>query len=137
MTLIFVSLPVTDLDRATQFYNALGFTPNPAFTDHNAACFVVEEGHSMLMLLTREFMQTMTELPLGDPKVSPTASVSFFLDSREEVDATVARGLAAGGSEPHEPADYGFMYQRGLDDPDGNTFEFGWMNPDADAAPQA
>lgn len=130
MTMIFVSLPVTDLDRAKEFYAALGFTLNPAFTDHNAACFVVEEDHSMLMLLTREFMQTMTELPLGDPKVSPSASVSFFYDSREEVDGIVAKGIAAGGTEAHEPSDYGFMYQRGLDDPDGNSFEFGWMNPE-------
>lgn len=135
--MIFVSLPVTDLDRAKEFYSALGFTPNPAFTDHNSACFIVEEDHSMLMLLTREFMQTMTELPLGDPKVSPSASVSFFVDTRAAVDQAIAAGVAAGGSEAHEPSDYGFMYQRGLDDPDGNSFEFGWMSPNPDAAPQA
>jgi uncharacterized protein len=129
MTTLFVSLPVTDLERAKAFYTAIGFTLNPEFTDHNSACFVVEEGHSMIMLLTREFMQTMTELPLGDPKVSPTASVSVFLDTREAVDKVAADAVAAGGSEAHEPADYGFMYQRGVDDPDGNSFEFGWMNP--------
>lgn len=126
---MFVSLPVTDLERAKAFYTTIGFTLNPQFSDHNSACFVVEDGHSMIMVLTREFMQTMTELPLGDPKVSPTASVAVFLDSREAVDKAVTDGVAAGGSEPHEAADYGFMYQRGLDDPDGNSFEFGWMNP--------
>lgn len=129
MTAIFVSLPVTDLERSKEFYTAIGLTLNPQFSDHNSACFVVEEDHSMIMLLTREFMQTMTELPIGDPKVSPTASVAIFLDSREAVDKAVTDGVAAGGSEPHEPADYGFMYQRGLDDPDGSSFEFGWMNP--------
>jgi uncharacterized protein len=133
MTMMFVSLPVTDLERAKAFYAAVGFRINPAFTDHNSACFFVEEDHSALMLMTREFLQTFTELPIGDPAVNPTGSVSVFFDSREAVDAAIAAGIAAGGAEPHEPADYGFMYQRGLNDPDGNPFEFGWMNPETAA----
>jgi hypothetical protein len=63
MTAMFVSLPVTDLERAKAFYTALGFTINPLFTDHNAACVVVEEDHSAIMILTREFFQTFTDLP--------------------------------------------------------------------------
>ncbi|NMO93231.1 VOC family protein [Actinomycetospora sp. TBRC 11914] len=129
MKRMFVNLPVTDLDRAKAFYEAVGFTINPLFTDHNAACVVVEEDHAFFMILTREFFQTFTELPLGDPTESPTAATAIFLDSREQVDATVSAGLAAGGSEPGAPADYGFMYQRQLTDPDGNIIEFGWMDP--------
>lgn len=137
-TMLFVSMPVTDLDRAKTFYEALGLRLNPAFTDHNAACFVVEEGHSALMILTREFFQTFTELPIGDPAKSPTSSTSIFLDSKEAVDAAVTAGLAAGGSEPTPATDYGFMYQRALDDPDGNHLEFGWMDPvAAEKGPQA
>ena len=129
MTMLFVSLPVTDLERAKAFYTAVGLTLNPAFTDHNAACFLVEADHSAIMVLTREFFQTFTDLPIGDPATAPSGSVSIFLDSREAVDATAAAGLAAGGSEPRPPADYGFMYQRGISDPDGNAVEFGWMDP--------
>jgi hypothetical protein len=129
MTAMFVSLPVTDLERAKAFYTAVGFTINPMFTDHNAACFVVEEDHSYLMVMVREFFQTFTELPIGDPAVNPSTSTSVFLDSREAVDKAVADGIAAGGSEPHPATDYGFMYQRGLNDPDGNSFEFGFMDP--------
>lgn len=131
MTAMFVSLPITDLDRAKAFYLALGFTINPLFTDHNAACVVVEEDHSAIMILTREFFQTFTDLPLGDPKVSPSSAVAIFVDSREAVDSAAAAGLAAGGSEPRPASDYGFMYQRGITDPDGNTLEFGWMDPTA------
>lgn len=131
MTAMFVNLPVTDLDRAKAFYVALGFTINPAFTDHNAACVVVEENHSAFMLLTREYFQTFTDLPLGDPAVSPSVSTAIFLDSRDEVDATAAAGIAAGGTEPRPASDFGFMYQRGLTDPDGNVLEFGWMDPSA------
>jgi predicted lactoylglutathione lyase len=129
MTAMFVNLPVTDLERAKAFYTALGFRINPQFTDHNAACVVVEEDHSYFMILVREFFQTMTELPIGDPAVSPSSATAIFLDSREDVDAAVAAGLAAGGSEPGTPQDFGFMYQRGLTDPDGNVIDFGWMDP--------
>ncbi len=133
MTAMFVNLPVTDLDRAKVFYTGLGFTINPLFTDHNAACVIVEEDHSYFMILVREFFQTFTDLPLGDPAVNPSVATAIFVDSRDEVDAAVAAGLAAGGSEARPAADYGFMYQRQLTDPDGNILEFGWMDPVAAA----
>ena len=134
MTAMFVNLPVTDMERAKAFYTAVGFAPNPAMSDHNGACFIVEQDHSYLMVLTREYFQTFTDLPIGDPAVNPSVSTAVFLDSREAVDATLADGLAAGGTEPHPASDYGFMYQRQLNDPDGNILEFGWFDPDA-AAP--
>ncbi len=138
MISMFVNLPVTDLERAKAFYTGIGFTINPLFSDHNAACVVVEEGHSYFMILVREFFQTFTELPIGDPAKHPTVSTAIFLDSRDAVDAAVANGLAAGGTEPQSPSDYGFMYQRQLTDPDGNIIEFGWMDPvAAEQGPQA
>jgi predicted lactoylglutathione lyase len=124
MTSVFISVPVADKERSNAFYSALGFAINPAMSDHNGTCFIIEPDHSYLMALTREFFQSMTELTIGDPAVNPTASVSVFLDSKEAVDSVIAAGLA----------DYGFMYQRGIDDPDGNSFEFGWFDPSA-AAP--
>ena len=129
MTQMFVNLPVTDLDRAKAFYTAIGFTINPLFTDHNAACVVVEEDHSYFMILVREYFQTFTERPIGDPSAAVSVSTAVFLDSRDAVDASVASGLEAGGSEAHAAADYGFMYQRQLTDPDGNILEFGYMDP--------
>src|SRR4051812_5829673 len=137
-TAMFVNVPVTDLERAKAFYTAIGFTINPQFSDHNAACVVVEDGHSYFMIQTREFFQTMTELPIGDPAKNPCAGTAVFLDTREDVDAAVAAGVAAGGSEPGPPSDYGFMYQRGLTDPDGNVVDFGWMDPvAAEQGPEA
>ena len=138
MTSMFVNLPVTDLERAKSFYTALGFTINPLFTDHNAACVVVEDDHNYFMILVREFFQTFTDLPIGDPKVNPSVSVAIFLESRDAVDKAVADGVGAGGSEPQPATDYGFMYQRQLRDPDGNHLEFGWMDPvAAEKGPEA
>jgi hypothetical protein len=138
MTMMLVNLPVTDLERAKAFYTAIGFPINPAFTDHNAACVFVEEDHSAIMLLTREFFQTFSELPIGDPAVSPSVATAVYLDTREAVDKAVTAGIAAGGREPHAAADYGFMYQRQLNDPDGNILEFGYMDPvAAEQGPEA
>lgn len=130
---MFVNLPVTDLERAKSFYEAIGFTINPAFTDHNAACVVVEEDHSYFMILVRDFFQTFTTLPIGDNAVNPTVTTAIFVDDRGAVDRAIADGIAAGGGEPHPASDYGFMYQRTLTDPDGNIIEFGWMDPVAAA----
>ena len=133
MPQMFVNLPVTDLDRAKSFYEALGFSINPLFTDHNAACVVVEEDHNYFMILTREYFQTFSALPIGDPAVNPSVATAIFVESREAVDKAVTDGLAAGGSEARPASDYGFMYQRQLSDPDGNLIEFGWMDPTAAA----
>ncbi|MEJ2866769.1 VOC family protein [Actinomycetospora sp. OC33-EN08] len=129
--MMFVNLPVTDLDRAKAFYEALGFRINPQFSDHNAACVVVEDDHNYFMLITRDYFATFTKLPIGDPSKAVSCSTAIFLDSREQVDATVEAGVAAGGSEPQPASDYGFMYQRGCTDPDGNVVDFGWMDPKA------
>jgi predicted lactoylglutathione lyase len=138
MSQMFVNLPVSDLERSKAFYTSLGFTLNPAFTDHNAACVIVDDGHNYFMILTREYFQTFTDLPIGDPAVNPSVSTAIFLDSREAVDKSVVDGIAAGGSEPRPATDYGFMYQRQLNDPDGNILEFGWMDPvAAEQGPEA
>jgi predicted lactoylglutathione lyase len=138
MTAMFVNLPVSDLERATAFYTALGFTINANFTDHNAACVVVEEDHSAFMLLVRDYFQTFTDRKVGDPAVTVWGATAIFLDSREAVDAAVANGVAAGGSEAQPASDYGFMYQRQLTDPDGHVLELGYMDPvAAEQGPEA
>ena len=129
MTSMFVSLPVSDLERAKAFYTALGFSINPPSADANAARVVVEDDHSYLMLMARDFFQSQSDRPIGDPATTVTSATLFFLDSREAVDAALAAGLAAGGSEARPAADYGFLYQRQLTDPDGHVLEFGHMDP--------
>ncbi|QAY59381.1 glyoxalase [Microbacterium protaetiae] len=128
-THLFVSLPTSDLERSTAFYTALGTTINPTFTDENATCFMWDE-NIFFMLLKREFMATMTAKPLADPAQTVQVSHSFSRPSREDVDRIVEAGLAAGGSEPQPAQDFGFMYMRDLDDPDGNSLGFLYSVPD-------
>ena len=126
---IFINLPVTDLDRAKAFYEAIGYHVNPAFTDHNAACVVIDDGHSYFMLLTREYFSTFTKKQITDPTTHAQTSIAIARDSRDAVDGILELGLAAGGAEPNDPQDLGFMYSRDLDDPDGNALSFLWMDP--------
>jgi predicted lactoylglutathione lyase len=129
-TNIFVNIPTTDLDRAKAFYEALGFTINPLFTDENAACVVLSDT-IYFMVLTREYLGTFTDKQIIDPKTQAQVSIALTRDSREDVDDVLAKGLAAGGSEPRPAQDYGFMYSRDLDDPDGNNLSFLFMEPAA------
>ncbi|GAA1964803.1 VOC family protein [Agromyces allii] len=125
-TSIFVNFPTTDLDRAKAFYEALGFSINPNFTDDNAACVVLSDT-IYFMVLKREYLATFTDKQIIDPKTHAQMSIALSRDSRDEVDEVLAKGLAAGGSEPREAQDYGFMYSRDLDDPDGNNLSFLFM----------
>lgn len=137
MTQLFISLPVADLERSNAYYSALGFKQNPAMSDQNGTCFIVEDGHSYFMIIAREFFQTFTDKPIAQPGSGIWGALIVYVESREAVDARIADGLAAGGEETQEPSDYGFMYQRQLTDPDGHVLEFGWMDPtaaDAEAA---
>jgi len=129
-TEIFVNITTTNLPRAKEFYEGLGWSINPMFTDENAACVVIDE-RIYLMVLTREFFGTFTKKQIPDPHTHSQLQTALSRDSREEVDALLEKALAAGGTEPKEAQDYGFMYSRDFEDPDGNEFSVLWMDPAA------
>jgi predicted lactoylglutathione lyase len=130
MRMIFVNLPVTDLERATAFYAALGFTNNAQFTDENAAAMVVEE-NVVVMLLTRQRFADFVPGEVGDPATATCVLHALSAGSRDEADDMLARALDAGG-KPWQPAqDHGFMYGTSFTDPDGNVWESIWMDPAA------
>jgi uncharacterized protein len=128
--MIFVNLPVTDLPRARAFYQGLGFTINEQFSDDTAACVVVSDT-IYLMILTRAKFASFSTLPVADPKTTCGTLIALSQDDKTAVDRMVAAALSHGGSEPRPVADLGFMYQRTIADPDGNTFEPFWMDPAA------
>ena len=128
MRMIFVNLPVTDLDRAKAFYAGLGFVNNPQFTDETAAAMVVEE-NIVVMLLTRAKFAEFVAGEGGDPATATSVLNAVSAGSREEVDQLYAKALASGG-KPWKPAqDHGFMYGTSFTDPDGNVWEAMWMDP--------
>jgi len=128
--MIFVNLPVADLPRSMRFYEAVGFTNNPMFTNDQAAAMQWSD-EIAVMLLTHDFWKTFTDRTI--PNAHECAQVFLCLshDSRAEVDAIVARAGAAGGkAEPTPTQDHGFMYGSSFEDPDGHIWENVWMNMD-------
>lgn len=127
-TLIFVNLPVSDLERSKSFYTALGFEINPQFTDENAACIVISDT-IFVMLLVKSFFSNFTSKQLADTSTTAAAINALSADSREGVDALADKAIAAGGAQSNDPQDMDFMYSRSFEDPDGNLWEIVWMDP--------
>ncbi|RYZ85301.1 MAG: lactoylglutathione lyase [Moraxellaceae bacterium] len=125
--IIFISLPVTNLDASVAFYKSIGFTNNPQFTDDTAACMVWSEGINV-MLLTHEKWATFTARPISPSHTSEVA-LNLSCDSREEVDAMSEAAGANGGTVDVNPVqDLGFMYGRDMLDPDGHVLGAMWMD---------
>jgi predicted lactoylglutathione lyase len=130
--MIFVNLPVTDLEKSKAFYEAVGAANNPAFTDETAACMVVEEGSIHVMLLTHEKWATFTSKAIPDAHTTAQVLLCVSADSRDAVDGQVDKAVKAGGkADPTPTQDYGFMYGRSFEDPDGHIWEVMWMDPAA------
>lgn len=128
--MLFVTLPVADVERSRAFFAALGFTFDPAFADESSACMLVGEG-AVVMLGTRERVAELSKLPIADPATHALALYCFSVASREEVDAVGAAALAAGGTEADGAEDHGFMYTRSFFDLDGHGWQVMWMDPAA------
>ena len=124
---IFINLAVNDLQKSMDFYTALGFTNNPQFSDDAGKCMVWSE-NIFVMLLTHEKFTKFTSKPIADTKSNVAGLFSLSVDSTDEVNSILTNGLKAGGTEPNEMRDYGFMQQRTIEDFDGHTWEIFYMD---------
>ncbi|HZW65148.1 MAG TPA: VOC family protein [Hanamia sp.] len=124
---VFINLPVNDLQKSIAFYEAIGFTNNPQFTDETAACMIWSDT-IYIMLLTHDKLKQFTTKTIVDARTSVEVSISLSFENNDEVNAFAEKALKAGGREPSEPQDYGFMYQRGVEDPDGHHLEVFYMD---------
>ena len=135
--MIFVNLPVSDLSRATAFYEAVGAVKNPQFSDHTASCMVLSDTIHV-MLLTHDKFRQFTPKKIADAKTSSEVLICISADSRDGVDDIVGKAKAAGGAaDPSPKQDYGFMYGRSFEDPDGHIWEVMWMDVEAAAKAQS
>lgn len=125
---IFVNLSVKDLNKSKVFFEKLGYSFNPQFTDENAACMVISDT-IYAMLLTETFFKGFTNKELVDAKKATEVLICLSTESRAEVDEIVRKAVAAGGQIYKEPQDYGFMYSHSFEDLDGHQWEFAYMEP--------
>ena len=127
---IFVNLPVRDLGRSREFFASLGFSFNPQFSNDDGACMIVGE-NIFAMLLVERFFQGFTSKPVANARETTEVLTCLSCESREEVDALVAKAIAAGGRAPNPKQDHGFMYGHGFEDLDGHVWELAYMDANA------
>lgn len=130
MRMIFVNLPVKDLEATKRFYTGLGFSLNPQFTSEQSAAVVIEE-NIVFMMLTRDHFSQFLKGGIADVSKDKEALICLSASGREEVDAFLQKALAHGGSEWMPAQDHGFMYGVSFQDPDGHVLEVMWMDPAA------
>ena len=128
--MIFINLPVSDLERSKAFFTELGFSFDETFSDDSGTMLVIEEGSIHAMLLTRErFASFVAEgVTVADPAQATGVLLALSADSRADVDALCDRALAAGAATWKDPIDMGSMYGRSFRDPDGHVWEVMWMD---------
>ena len=128
---IFVNLPITDLARSTRFYEALGASKNPQFSDARSSCMVLSDT-IYVMLLTHERYLNFTSRPIADAHKTSASLIALSAESKDEVNAVISRAAASGGlADPNPTQDLGFMFGRSIEDPDGHVWECFWMDPKA------
>ena len=128
--MIFVNLPIEDLERSKRFYEAIGARNEPKFSNEAAAMMVLSDTIS-IMLLIKPFYATFTNKPIADARNSSSVLLALSCDSAAEVDQLVEAASANGGKAdpgPKQEMD-GMMYGRSFEDPDGHHWEPMWMNP--------
>ncbi len=127
MRMLFVNLPVRDVEVARSFYEALGFTFHRLDSDEGSASMVVDESIVVRLLARDRFAELVTG-EVGDPTSGPTVLLSLTADSRAEVDDLVARALGAGGRPWLEARDTASDHTGSFTDPDGHVWEIRWID---------
>ena len=127
---LFVNVPVENVQRSIDFFEALGFTFNAQFTAADSTAMLVGED-AYFMLLTRKRFGDFVTRPIADPKAAVGATFALGLESREAVDAMVKKAVELGAVQAHDPEDEGFMYSSAFYDLDGYAWGPFWMDPAA------
>ncbi|MFD4998178.1 VOC family protein [Streptomyces buecherae] len=122
MRMAFINLPVSDVKRSVEFFGQLGFEFNAEFSDEKTSCMIVEQ-NIFVMLLEEDRFKDFINGDIADAKRTTEVITCLSAESKEEVDDTVARAIAAGG-KPWKPAlREGPMYGGSFQDLDGHVWE--------------
>ncbi len=124
---IYVNLAVTDIAKTREFFEKIGYTFNPQFSDENALSMVLS-GNIYVMLLTHQFFKRFTKKDIVDSKKSTEAILCLGVENREEVDELMKKAMGAGAVETRGREDHGWMYGRSFEDLDGHQWEVAWMD---------
>ncbi|WP_057938089.1 VOC family protein [Algoriphagus resistens] len=126
-TKVFINLPVKDLEKSKSFFQGLGYSFNPQFSDENAACMVISDT-IFAMLLVESYFRTFTNKEICDATKSTEVLIALDASSKAEVQEMVSKAEKLGAVIYKEPADHGWMYQHSFADLDGHQWEFAYLD---------
>jgi uncharacterized protein len=121
MKQIFINLPVKNVESSMNFYTQLGFTVNPLFTFDDQKCMVWSD-QIYVMLQTLEMFKSGNKKNIADPKENTTATFTLPVESLDRLNEIIKNGLKAGGTEPTQTIDEGFIQVRNIEDLDGHNW---------------
>lgn len=126
-TKIFINLPVRDLQKSMNFFQGLGFSFNPQFTDEKAASMVISDS-IFVMLLTESYFSTFINTDVCDAHKATEVLIALDADSKEEVQQLVGKAQSLGGKLYAKPQDHEWMFQHNFSDLDGHKWEIVYMD---------
>ena len=125
--MIWSNLAVSDLERTTQFYTALGFKQNGK-PNSELTSFLFGENNFVMHFFLREILQTNVTYEIADSQKVNEVVYTLSARSKEEVDSWEKEIENAGGKLISKAAAFGKEYY-GFDfaDPDGHRFNVFYM----------
>ncbi|MEJ8310797.1 VOC family protein [Agrobacterium larrymoorei] len=130
MRMIFVNLPVKNIETSKSFFTALGFSFNPEYSNERTLCMIVEK-NIFVMLLQEERFRDFINGEIADAHRGTEVLTCLSASSREEIDSMLKTALSSGGHEWKPVQDHGFMYAASFQDPDGHVWELVYMTEQA------
>ncbi len=127
MKQIFINLPVKDIEASMNFYKQLGFTVNPLFSFDNQKCMVWSD-QIYVMLQTLEMFKSGNTKNIADPKINTIVTFTLPVESLDKLNKIIENGIKAGGTEPTQTIDEGFMQVRNIEDLDGHNWGVIYLN---------
>jgi uncharacterized protein len=95
MRMIFVNLPVKDLQASQRFFTEIGFEFHLEFSDDTAACMTVDQ-NIFVMLLAEDRFRDFINGDISDATRTTEVLTCLSADSKEHVDETIAKGSRSG-----------------------------------------
>lgn len=128
-TMVFVNFPVKNVKASTRFYEALGFSLNPDFSNEDTSCMVWDENFFIMLLAHEKYQFFTPNRTIADNKKTSSALIAFSMSSADEVKMFGEKAKDNGGYVYQIETGISEEYMYGLEvqDLDGNTLEPMWM----------
>ena len=126
---IWANLGVSDVQRTTEFYNALGFKPNSRFpVTKELTSFVVGNDDFVIHFFLKDILENNMKVKIADSKNAIEVMFTLSAESKDEVDKWAKEVVDAGGKIISKPVEFGGGYYGfAFADPDGHTFNVFFM----------